>query len=102
MKSWAKIEDGIVVNIALGYENPGGYLEYSPTGEFRKNYAVIGGTYNSELDIFINPKPYESWSLDENHDWKPPIAKPVKEGFTYVWNEVTTSWDEYERVEVNI
>ena len=102
MKHWAKVEDGTVVNIVVGYENPGGYIEYSPTGEFRKNAAMIGGTYDKEKDIFIDPKPYESWSLDENHNWQPPTPKPVKDGFTYIWNEETTSWDEYEKVEINL
>jgi hypothetical protein len=102
MKNWAKIEEGIVVNLAVGYENPGGYIEYSPSGEFRKTYAMIGGTYNKDLDIFINPKPFESWVLDENHDWQPPIVKPTKEGFIYIWDEQTTSWVEYESVEIDI
>jgi hypothetical protein len=102
MKNWAKVEDGIVVNIVSSYENPGGYIEYSPTGEFRKTYAMIGGSYNSDLDIFINPKPYESWILNESHDWEPPTIKPVKEGFWYIWNEINTSWDEYEKVDIEL
>ena len=77
MKNWAKVEDGIVINIVVGYENPGGYIEYSPTGQFRKTYAMIGGTYNKDLDIFSDPKPYESWNLDENHNWQPPSPKSV-------------------------
>lgn len=102
MKNWAKIENGIVVNIAVGYENPGEYIEYSLDGSFRKNPAVIGGTYNSDKDIFLHPQPWESWTLDENDNWQPPLPKPVKDGFTYVWNEETTSWDEYEQVEINL
>lgn len=98
MKNWAKVENGIVVNIAVGYENPGGYIEYSTTGEFRKNYAVIGGLYDSIKDIFIAPKPYASWTLDENDNWQPPTPKPSKEGFIYVWNEDSVAWDEYESV----
>ena len=103
MKYFAKIEGNIVVNIAVGYENPGGYIEYSQTGEFRKNPAVIGGTYDFENDVFIHPRPYASWVLDNNHDWVSPVGdKPVKEGFYYIWNEDNTSWDEYEKINTDI
>lgn len=103
MKYFAKVENNIVVNTAVGYENPGGYIEYSQTGEFRKNPAVIGGTYDPENDIFIYPRPYASWVLNENHDWVSPVGeKPVKEGFHYIWNEETTSWDEYEKVNIDL
>jgi hypothetical protein len=103
MKNWAKVEDGVVVNIAVGYENPGGYVEYSLSGEFRKNAAMIGGTYDKEKDIFINPKPWESWVLDENDNWVSPAGeKPVKEGFFYSWDEESLSWKEYEIVEIDL
>jgi hypothetical protein len=102
MKNWAKVEDGIVVNIAVGYENPGGYVEYSPTGEFRKNYAVIGGLYDSNKDIFIQPQPYASWVLDSNDDWQAPTPKPEREGYYYIWNEESTSWEEYESIILDI
>ena len=103
MKNWAKVEDGVVVNIAVGYENPGGYIEYSQSGEFRKNSAVIGSTYNQEKDIFINPQPWESWTLDENDNWISPAGeKPVKDGFVYSWDEQSLSWKEYEVINIEL
>lgn len=63
----------------------------------RKNFAGIGYTYNIELDAFIPPKPYPSWSLDENTcQWNPPVSSP-NDGKSYIWNEDTLSW-----VEVNV
>lgn len=60
--------------------------------QFRKNYAVIGGTYNAELDAFIPPKPFNSWVLDENTClWEPPISYP-NDGQQYTWDEESTSW----------
>jgi hypothetical protein len=56
----------------------------------RKQYAQIGGTYNEEADVFISVKPFESWILDENYDWKAPTEKP-EEGF-WVWDEDSVSW----------
>jgi hypothetical protein len=78
-----------------------GHLNWKQTsynGRFRKQYAGIGSTYNSELDIFILPKPFASWTLDSNGDWQPPVARPadfvgVNQGGNYKWNEETQTWD---------
>jgi hypothetical protein len=58
----------------------------------RKQYAGIGFTYNETDDVFISPQPFPSWSLDENHDWQPPVARPA-EGM-YAWNEESMQWEE--------
>lgn len=58
----------------------------------RKNYAGIGYSYDSDRDAFIPPKPFPSWSLDEQTCWwKPPVPRP--DGLGYVWNEGTQQWD---------
>ena len=63
---------------------------------FRKNYAGIGYTYDTDRDAFIPPKPYASWVLDENIcSWVAPIAYPDDNSF-YIWNETTVSWDKQE------
>jgi hypothetical protein len=60
----------------------------------RKNFAGVGYTYDSERDAFIPPKPYESWSLDEQSClWKPPVPRPDNNSF-YGWNEENQSWEE--------
>lgn len=60
---------------------------------FRKNYAGIGYTYDSERDAFIGPKPYPSWVLNEESCvYEAPVAMPT-DGARYTWNEDTTSWD---------
>ena len=43
---------------------------------FRKNYPSVNFTYDSIKDIFINPKPFNSWTLDVNNDWQPPVVFP--------------------------
>jgi hypothetical protein len=58
----------------------------------RKQYAGIGFTYNEEADVFVSPQPFPSWTLDENHDWQPPVARPA-EGM-YAWNEESMQWEE--------
>jgi hypothetical protein len=59
---------------------------------FRGNYASIGYTYNTELDAFIPPKPFESWLFDNSIlDWEAPTTYP-DDGVMYKWNEETTDW----------
>jgi hypothetical protein len=60
----------------------------------RKNYATIGGTYDSELDIFINRKEYSKWVLNTNTgDWQPPIPAP-DDGEYYAWNDADGEWEQ--------
>lgn len=54
---------------------------------FRKNYAGIGFKYDATRDAFYEPKPYQSWSLNETSClWEPPITLP-DDGNKYQWNE---------------
>ena len=60
---------------------------------FRKNHAGIGYSYDQTRDAFIPPKPYNSWTLNEDTCfWEAPVALPDTEN-RYTWNEATTSWD---------
>ena len=60
---------------------------------FRKNYAGIGYTYDYARDAFIPPKPFSSWTLNENTcQWEPPVAKPT-DNKLYKWNESSRKWD---------
>jgi len=60
---------------------------------FRKNYAGIGFKYDQIRDAFIEPKPYNSWTLNETTcRWDPPVAKPT-DGQRYNWNETNQTWD---------
>lgn len=76
---------------------PGTWVQTSYNGRTRKNFAAIGGVYDSTRDAFIHPKPFESWLLNEDTcSWYPPVEMPVNEGFFYTWNEETVGWDEHE------
>jgi hypothetical protein len=85
--------------------NTRGGVHYNPeTGQpsadqskaLRKNYAIIGGTYDSVRDAFIAPKPYPSWTLDEQKCiWESPIPyPPIDPTKTYYWNEQEQVWKE--------
>ena len=72
----------------------GTWKQTSYNGNFRKNYAGIGYTYDAQRDAFIPPKPYPSWILNQNSClWEPPVAMP-DDGKLYSWDEATTSWVE--------
>jgi hypothetical protein len=65
----------------------------SYNGNYRKNYAGQGYSYDSERDAFIPPKPFDSWILDEDTClWGSPVPYPT-DGFTYYWNESDTDWE---------
>ena len=60
----------------------------------RKNYAGRGYTYDESRDAFIEPKPFDSWTLNETTClWQAPTPYP-DDGGQYVWNEDTQQWDQ--------
>jgi hypothetical protein len=62
----------------------------------RKNYAGIGYTYDRTRDAFIPPKPWASWTLNEDTcQWQPPIPYPEKVHL-YVWDEETLNWKDFQ------
>lgn len=69
------------------------WKQTSYNGNFRKNYAGIGYTYDSGRDAFIPPKPFNSWTLNETTcNWEAPVAYPT-DGAMYKWNEDVTNWE---------
>jgi hypothetical protein len=112
MSHFAKVLDGKVINVMVAEpeffetfvdSTPGTWIQtsYNTYGgvhklggtPLRKNYAGIGFTYDSTLDAFIAPKPFNSWALNEETClWEAPVAYPT-DGSRYNWNESTQSWD---------
>ena len=72
----------------------GTWKQTSYNGNFRKNYAGIGYTYDANIDAFGPPQPFPSWTLNNTTaQWQAPTAMP-QDGKRYAWNEATTSWQE--------
>jgi len=64
----------------------------SYNGNIRKNYAGLGFYFDEELDAFIPPKPFDSWTLNvETCSWQAPAEYPEDGGY-YRWDEETMSW----------
>ena len=81
------------------YNTYGGVHELGGT-PFRKNFAGVGFTYDQTRDAFIEPKPFDSWILDEETClWEAPVAKPtltqeqIDNNNYYRWNETIKNWE---------
>lgn len=80
------------IQFLQGLYGPGRWKQTSYNGTFRKNYAGIGFLYDGVRDAFIPPRPYASWTLDENTcQWQSPEPYP-QDGQRYLWDESTLSW----------
>ena len=70
------------------------WVQTSYNGNFRKNYAGKGYTYDKVRDAFIAPQPYPSWTLVEaTCQWESPTPMPTDDKM-YTWDEETTNWVE--------
>jgi len=122
MGHYAKITDGIVQQVIVAEaeffntfvdSSPGEWIQtsyntrggvhYKPDSNepsedqskaLRKNYAGLGFSYDRVRDVFIPPKPYASWVLNEDTClWNAPTPMPTDDKM-YTWDEATTSWVE--------
>jgi hypothetical protein len=70
------------------------FLQCSYNGSIRKRYPGIGYSYDEVNDVYIAPRPFASWTLNENFDWEAPVAQPVTElPYIALWNEENVKWD---------
>lgn len=70
----------------------GTWKQTSFNSNIRKNFASPGYSYNSSIDAFVPPKPYDSWVLDtEIAEYVAPVDMPDNENH-YKWDEVNQAW----------
>lgn len=112
MSHFAKVIDGIVTEVLVieqdvidtgMFGDPSLWIQTSyntrggqhPEGRpLRKNYAGVGYTYDANRDAFIPPKPFESWTLNEDTClWDPPAAYPDNNK-PHLWDEEKRQWVE--------
>ena len=81
------------------------WKQTSYNSNMRVRYAGVGYSYNAELDAFVPPQPYASWTLNNTTaDWDSPLTEPtlteeqITAGSYYAWDEDayqadnTTGW----------
>lgn len=114
MGHFAKVVKGKVVNVIVAepeflddfvdtsagqwvqtsYNTQGGVHLLGGT-PLRGNYAGVGYIYDSQNDVFYEPQPFDSWTLNTTTwTWEPPTALPSDaDTVAYEWNEATQTWD---------
>jgi hypothetical protein len=57
-------------------------------------FAGVGFTYNEVLDVFLPPKPYNSWVINtELKCWDSPIERPsITNTQAAIWDETNQQW----------
>jgi len=114
MSHFAKVENGIVVQVIVAEEDfiatgalgdPANFVQtsYNTHGgkhpedrPLRMNYAGVGYAYDEQRDAFIPPQPFASWLLNEETClWEAPVAMPTDDK-KYAWDEESVSWKEVE------
>lgn len=94
---WAKIDNSKVVDLiivngdidgAKFTSNLGGVWIQSPEAG---PWAQMDGFYDSSKKKFYAPKPWASWTLNNNNVWQPPTPKPT-DGKEYAWYEAEQRW----------
>ncbi len=82
--------DFLSIDLGLG----GRWIQTSYNGTIRKMFAGLGYSYNEELDIFLPPKPFESWILNETKgEWEAPVERPIVDrSQVAIWDEDLLNW----------
>lgn len=113
MSHFAKVLDGKVTQVIVAEpdffntfvdSSPGQWIQtsYNTHGNqhklggtpLRGNFAGIGFIYDAQNDVFYEPQPYASWTLNQaTWLWDAPTPYP-QDGKKYYWDEATTSWKE--------
>ena len=92
---FAQIENEIVTNVIVADNDfvnsqPGQWIETKQG--LRANFASIGYTYDGINDVFVSPKPFDSWVLNADWQYESPVSHPM-DGNAYIWNEKDRNWD---------
>lgn len=118
MSHYAKVVGGVVTQVIVAEadffntfvdSSPGtwiqtsyntrGNVHYAPNSNIpdggvalRGNYAGIGYKYDVANDVFYEPQPFPSWTLDTSTWlWNPPTPMPTDNNI-YKWDEPSKSW----------
>lgn len=70
----------------------GTWKQTSFNRKIRGNFATKEGSYLPDEDLFMPPKPYNSWVVSTaDATWIAPLAMPT-DGNLYDWDEDNQSW----------
>ena len=82
------------------------WKQTSYNSSFRKRYASVGYSYDEQRNVFLKPKPFNSWLLNEETlEWNSPTPYPITniqnlinefgnpQNDLYNWNEEILNWE---------
>jgi hypothetical protein len=70
----------------------GTWKQTSYNSNIRKNFAGVGYSYDATRNAFLAPRPFVSWTLDEETcHWQAPVAHPLDDN-EYEWDETNQAW----------
>ena len=78
-----------LLNIPYDYDK---VRQTSYNSNTRNKYAGIGDTWDEINNVFISPRPFSDWTLNENFKWEAPILYP-NDNKSYVW--INGEWTEF-------
>lgn len=123
MAHFAKVLDGKVVQVIVAEQeffdtfvdsSPGEWIQtsyntrggvhYKPDSHepsedqskaLRGNYAGVNYLYDRVNDVFYEPQPYPSWTLNRTTwRWEAPVPYPKDTDKIHLWDEANKSWME--------
>ena len=86
--NYALIKNSFVINVIVADQV---FIDSLPNNADYKllTRGGIGWSYDEINKVFIAPRPFASWTLDNNYDWQAPKPKP--DG-AYYWDEDLQDW----------
>jgi hypothetical protein len=65
---------------------------------FRHTFAGRGWSYDKINNVFIEPRPFASWTLNSNFDWIPPFEAPNDNTYGALnWDETLQTYTDYNK-----
>ncbi len=70
-------------------------VQTSYNNNIRKHFAGIGYRYDPVADVFIEPKPFDSWILNADNEWESLIPRP---DLKHYWDDLLGTWVRHEAI----
>jgi len=90
----------------------GSWKQTSYNNNFRGLYAGLGYRWNPDINRFVPPQPYSSWTYNSStHEWDAPVTYPAAYQFTNdagethyycaIWSEENLRWEAHPEMSEN-
>lgn len=95
VKLFPKDFQGTALDFKTEYNLDGEWVELDESVYEGKDVRPgVGSVFNDEINAYIAPQPFPSWSLTEGWSWHPPVNFPFGSDVELKWDEDSLSWVE--------